>query len=502
MKKNLRLSIALSYMSMFLGIGVSILYTPFMLRMLGQQQYGLYNMAASAISYLNLFDLGLGNAVVRYSTKYRIEKRFEDAEYLYGMFMTVFGIISVITIAIGAFLVLNVQYIFNVTTGAQGIYQLRVIMTLMVISLAISFPGSVYGSIITSYEEFTFLKITGMISTILNPVAMIPLLLYGYKAIALAAVALTINVCLVTINCIFVHKKLHVRVRFGRYDRGLVKEISRYSAFIFIGAIVDQLYWNTDKMILGMTSGEATVAVYSIGSQIHSYYQQFSWSISNVFFPRITKMVIEDTKEELYRFFLKVGRIQFFVLFLVYTGFLVFGKEFIRWWAGEEYSTSFYIALIVITGATIPLIQNMGVHIVQAMNRHKFRSICYFCIAILNAISSYFAAQRWQGIGCAVCTLICLLIGHGLAMNWYYSRKIGLDIVDFWKNILEIIFRFTPLVLIAIIINRIVPTNSIFVLILKIITYTMCYGCVAYCVCMNESEKELVRSVAKKVVVR
>lgn len=76
-ENNLKISILLSYMSMFVSIIVSMLYTPFMLRHLGQQQYGLYNMAASVISYLNLFDLGLGNAVVRYATKYRIERNIK-----------------------------------------------------------------------------------------------------------------------------------------------------------------------------------------------------------------------------------------------------------------------------------------------------------------------------------------------------------------------------------------------------------------------------------------
>lgn len=111
-------------------------------------------------------------------------------------------------------------------------------------------------------------------------------------------------------------------------------------------------------------------------------------------------MVTEGSKEIIYQFFLKIGRIQYFVLFLIYTGFFIFGKEFIECWAGEEYKTAYYIAMIVISGAIVPLIQNMGVHIVQAMNKHAFRSICYFCIALINAVSSYFVAYKWQGIGC------------------------------------------------------------------------------------------------------
>lgn len=499
LNKSLKMSIVLSYISMFAGIIISIIYTPFMLKNLGQQQYGLYNMAASAISYLNLFDLGLGNAVVRYSTKYRMEGREKEVRYLYGMFFQLFIVISVIIIIVGFILIFNVSNFFTVSTGAIGQYQLQIIMVVMVASLAISFPGSVYGSIITSYEEFTFLKITGLVSTILNPIIMIPLLLNGYKAISMSIVALILNILLISFNCVYVHKVLKIKIKFGKIDFNLLKEISCYSGFIFLGAVVDQLYWNTDKIILGMVSGENTVAVYSLGSQIHSYYQQFSWSISNVFFPRVTKMVTENNFETINIFFKKIGRIQYFLLFLILSGFFIFGKEFIRWWGGSNYIDAYYIALLVISAATVPLIQNMGVHIIQAMNKHAFRSICYIFIAIFNAISSYLLADKLGGIGCAICTAVSLLLGHGLLMNYYYKFKIGLDIKQFWKEILKISIVFIPLIALSVVINSLFITTSFAFLVFKILLYAFIYIIIAYTIAMNNDEKSMINSFINKL---
>ena len=64
-KKNLQWGIILSYITMFAGIIVSITYTPFLLRSLGTQQYGLYNMGQAAVSYLGLTEFGFGNAVYK-----------------------------------------------------------------------------------------------------------------------------------------------------------------------------------------------------------------------------------------------------------------------------------------------------------------------------------------------------------------------------------------------------------------------------------------------------
>ena len=70
---QLKAGAALNYAVILLNIGVGLGYTPYLLRMLGQSEYGLYSLVASVISYLTLLDLGLGNAVVRYTAKYRAE---------------------------------------------------------------------------------------------------------------------------------------------------------------------------------------------------------------------------------------------------------------------------------------------------------------------------------------------------------------------------------------------------------------------------------------------
>ena len=72
MKVNqIKLGSVLSYISIALNVLVALLYTPFLLRMLGQNEYGLYSLVASIVAYLTVLDLGFGNAIVRYISNYR-----------------------------------------------------------------------------------------------------------------------------------------------------------------------------------------------------------------------------------------------------------------------------------------------------------------------------------------------------------------------------------------------------------------------------------------------
>ena len=63
----------LNYVIIGLNTLLGLLYTPYMLHMLGQNEYGLYSLVASIIAYLTILDFGFGNAIVRYTAKFRAE---------------------------------------------------------------------------------------------------------------------------------------------------------------------------------------------------------------------------------------------------------------------------------------------------------------------------------------------------------------------------------------------------------------------------------------------
>ena len=98
--KNLKLGVIFSYITMVAGIIVSLTYTPFLLNSLGQQQYGLYNMGQSAVSFLGLTEFGFGSAVVRYASKYRAEGNENKTAGLYGMFMRLYGVLAMIILVL------------------------------------------------------------------------------------------------------------------------------------------------------------------------------------------------------------------------------------------------------------------------------------------------------------------------------------------------------------------------------------------------------------------
>ena len=115
-----------------------------------------------------------------------------------------------------------------------------------------------------------------------------------------------------------------------------------------------------------------------------------STSISGVFTPQINRIVARgEGDEQLTRLFTRVGRIQFMLLMLVLTGFIFVGiAVYCGRGAARNTPRPTGVALLLIGPVTVPLIQNIGIEIQRAKNMHQFRSKVYFCMAIGNAIVS------------------------------------------------------------------------------------------------------------------
>ena len=503
---QLKAGVVLNYVVIFLNTVVGLLYTPYMLRMMGQSEYGLYSLVASVIAYLTVLDLGFGNAIVRYTAKFRAEKKTEEQYEMFGMFFLLYLVIGIIAFGIGLGLYFNVDTLFGNTMTAVELGRARIMMLLLVANLAFTFPMSIWGSIIQAYEDFVFQKSLNIIRIILNTAVMICLLHFGYKAVAMVVVQTIFNVLTLVINFIFCRRKLniHIYFRFKHFHWGFLKEVAIYSFWIFLNAIMDRVYWSTGQFVLGAMVGTAAVAVFAIAIQLEGMYMQFSTAISSVFLPKVTAMVATNrSRKEISDLFIRTGRIQYIVLAYILSGFIIFGRQFIELWAGAGYTDAYIISLLFFIPLTVPLIQNLGITILQARNEMKFRSVLYIIIALVSLAMQIVLTRFFGGIGCAMGVSGALVVGQILIMNVYYRRRQDLDIKTFWKEISKM--SIIPIVLIfssMLVIRHFFALDSWGKLILGIAAFSLVYIPLFFRFSMTDDERNLFISMVHKIFAR
>ncbi len=493
-RNQLKSGVILSYINLAIGTIIPFVYTPIMLRILGQSEYGLYSLSNSVIGYLTLLSFGLGSTIVRYLSKYRAEKDKKMEQKTIALFIILYCILALIVLIFGGYIYFNINQFFNNSLTAFELGKMKILVLIMTFNTAISFPTSVFSSITIAHEKYIFRKLVDMLSTIVAPVFNIFALYLGFGSIGMALVSTFIQFLILPINAIYCFNVLDVKPYFKNIPFYLIKEIGKFSFFVFLGSIVDMLFWATDKVLLGSMMGTVAVAIYNVGGTFNSMVTNLSSSISGVLVPRITTMVATgEDKENWTKLFIKIGRLQYYIIALIITGFVVFGRQFVSFIAGMEYGESYIIALITMIPLIIPLIQNVGMNILVAQNKHQFRSIVYLIIAIVNVISTYFIIPSFGIIGAALCSGISYIVGQGFVMNLYYYKVVGIDILEFWINIIKL--SVVPLILMAValfvstIINFYKPVNFL----IGVMVYTIFYSVLSYILSMSEYEKDIFR---------
>jgi len=489
----------LSYIQVVVSVLVNVIYVPLLLHFLGKSEYGLYQITGSFFSYVAVFEASMSVGVLRtYCKALDLHDQELQNDTLFCA-KRIYSVLAILIALAGVGITIIFHSFYQSSFSPVELREGSLILIILFCNMIITIVGSVFLTIIIAHEKFIIIKGVNLLITCVQPFLVILCVKQLPYAIMIVIVMTLLNLFSVLFRYFYSTKVLNVTIvrRNSTQNKELTKSIISLSSTVLLASIADQIFWKTDQVILGKIYNTAVVAVYSVGSQIYMLYMQFGTAITQVYFPKLSSL--NEQKNGIIRMsnlFVSAGRIINYVLLLILTGFIIFGKEFLFYWVGESYDAAYYVALIVMIPFSIDLAQNLGLPILQITGNYGFRAKMYFLGAIINIISTIFLAIHFGMVGAAISTGIAMLITSGFIMNWYYDKKIGLNVKQFWGQSLPIICTAAAIMLFALYMKEhfLGFSNSLITLVLEIAIYTFLYSTVMYFLVMERSEQQLVKT--------
>ena len=148
----------------------------------------------------------------------------------------------------------------------------------------------------------------------------------------------------------------------------------------------------------------------------------------------------------------------------------------------------------------IPLVQSVALNIIVAQNRHRFRSLVYLGIAIINVVGTIICVNRFGIIGAAMVSGVAYVIGPGFILNWYYWKKIGLEIPRFWKEVAKIFLIPVIMTIAAVVTMNFISLDNWLTLLIGVIVYTVIFALLNWFFIMNDYEKDIFRGPIIKIL--
>lgn len=489
----------ISYFTLVAGNVIPLFYTPYVVKTLGMEEFGVYSLAKSITDFLVLLNLGFSAGVLKFINQAIAEKDYEARDNIFTLSVYCFFAIFLVILLVGSVASLNAVSIFGAIP--QELHpKLRILIGVVTLTTAFSMFFSVYTAVIQAHQRFIFAKLASLLVTAVVPLVSALLLWLGYRSVGMVIGGAVIGFLYGVVHVIYGHWVLRVRFVRTKLDTTPLKSMFHFSKYILLGNIATMLYAATDKVILGIYASAAAVAVYSVGVTFCMYLEMVIRSISNLLFPKINTMLAQGASiAELDSVILKVGRLQYILLSPILSGFIVFGDHFIDLWLGAGYESAYWIALFMMIPVSIPLLQNCGLSVLKALNRHAFRSWILCFIAILNAIGSVFAVQQWGVVGCAAVTCVSYFIGPVIIMNIYYRVKIELDIASFWKSIFRMSGAFIVMLGSGLALKPYILDDTWMNFITVAGCFSLLYFIILWYTGMNRYEKELMLGLLSKL---
>ncbi len=486
----------LSYSQMVLNVLVKFIYTPFLLRALGQSEYGLFSLVMSIVGYLSILDFGFGGTVTRYTVKYKAENDKDSLYKLYGTLSVVYIVIGLIALITCFILSISTASLFGDTMTNEEVGKLRIMILLVGVNLLFSFPLQISTSVVVAYEKFILKNGIALLRTILQPTVMILLLyLLNMKAVGAIVIVTLFNFVTYLIYYIYSVRRLDFKFSIKRFDSGLIKDVIAFSVWMFLMMIFEQLQFNSGQFIIGLFNGTDIIAIWGIAMIFILNYRSLATAISNVFAPSLMQRYFQNNDESACQTIYSMTRLQSIVLFFILFNFILFGEQFITMWAGPQYGDAFYCSVIVMTPMTFSLILDFCSWVQVAKNDFVFRTITlYLCL-----IASFVIIYLLKGVDIrsyALYMAMSIVTGQIICVLIYIRKKLTVSIVEIFKNIMQvtlpmlIVFGFCFVVRNEIgfhIINK----EGILQLVLDILVFNVVFSVVTWFLSLNKIEREL-----------
>lgn len=486
----------MSYAYSAAQIIVNLIYVPLLLSGVGKSEYGLYQMIGSIIAYLNVINSTLSAGATRYYSKYYVLGDEDNMANTLGILKRIYRWANLIITAATAILIFVFRIVYARSFTPWEIEESSLLLIVLAFNLIVTMNNTISIAVITAHEEFVFLKATMLATVVIQPILVVFAIRFFPYALTVSIVQLAMNTVCRTLQHEYARRRLGMDTKLRNFDRELQNGILRFSGTIAYAAIADQVFWKTDQLILGYMYGTASVAIYAVGSQIVNTYMPLGTAVSSVFLPKVSELWHKDHDlDAISALFTKVSRIAIYPLLAVLTGFVVFGQDFIRLWAGDGYQAAYWVAIIELTPFTIDVMQNIGLTVLQVMNRYGFRAKMYLVSAILNIGLTVVLAYEFGIVGAAWASGIAMAISSGVILNWYYAKRVGLNMGAYWKSVTREIVPMLILCAIGTVAwNTIALPSSWRTLIVGIIIYAIAFTLVAYFACANTYEKALIKA--------
>ncbi len=425
--KQFTLGAIISYFSIAFNIITGLLYTPWMIKTIGDDQYALYTLAISIVNLL-LLDFGIGGSVTKFLSNFYARGEQDKANAFMGIVYKVFFIITA-WIAV----ILTIMFFFlgsmYKTLSSEDLVVLKRLYIIVAVYSVVTFPCIPFTGTLTANERFIEVKLCELVQRIGSVILIIVFLIQGRGVYALLLVTVITNALTYLAKYIFIRRKTKTVANLKFWDRGMARELFGFSIWLTIQSIAQRFIFNIMPSIIIALAGSAEVTLFSLASTIEGYVYTFTDAINGMFMPKVARLTSSETRDRDMPILMeKVAKYHMATLGLLFIGFICVGQHFVSLWMGEGFEVLYMAILLLIFPSMISTPQQVASTSLLTMGIVKPQAIIFIVGSVIN-VGIAVALLPYIGVlGACISVMVAYLLRTALTNILLYKKHLPIKL--------------------------------------------------------------------------
>lgn len=383
--RQLFINLTASFTTFAVGMGISFLLTPYIVRNLGAAAYGFVGLSTNIIDYTTLLTIALNSMASRFITiSYTQGRAYEANKYFSSVFYSNMFLAGIIFIVTGVCMI-YMEYMFEIPEDL--IADVKILFSILALNSIIGLMTNVFAIATFIKNRLELSSIQQIVGKILQ--ATVIVMLFGCLIPKLWYIGIA-SMVMITYGAIFNYRFTTIltpelKINIKNFDYSKVKELVSsgiWNTFNKLGIMLGQGF---DLVIANLYIGATAMGIFSISRQIPFVVILLSSTIANVFAPTLTQLYAKNCKEEFKNETNTAIRLLGFIVTIPLSFIYIYGEDFYALWMPNQDVHLLYI-LSVLCGLELSLSLPLEViwNIFTVTNKLKVSSVFLFCNHLLT----------------------------------------------------------------------------------------------------------------------
>ncbi len=405
-----------------------IILTPYIIKHIGVERYGIWAIASVLTGCLGLFDFGIGTSFVKYIAEFYYKKDFASIDHVVNTGLACCLILTAVILPAGNYALNPLTNLLNIPFHLHG--ETMAVFFLGIILFCINIIFSCFKSIQAGLQR---MDITNKVSIVMSLVLIIGTIYflengYGLRGLIINSVLVGMVSGVIDVAVAF-NILPQLRLNFFLFNREIFEKLFNFGYKMQVAKIATLIHLQIDKFLLAHFLNISIVAYYEVPANLSSRIRDVPLVLLSAIFPAVSGLDIHTNRQLLHKIYLRSMKYVILAGFPLMTLAIFLAKPFISLWLGEGYEKSVLTLQLLLVGYITNIMTGPGFIILNGIGKPNYGVKSSVIAAILNLIMSIILIQKIGFFG-AVWGTICSMIIAAVYFIFMFHRVVKLSIFE------------------------------------------------------------------------